>query len=375
MEPDLPPPITARAAAAFTWAMTMAAASGEIPRGLNHPLWQAAAAQGLLQPIEPTASHRGARDAATIFTALGRAGLDRGFLFALGAHLFGVLAPFLRHAAPAQRARWETGLRDGRLIGALAVTEPGGGSSFDTLATSVRTNGSDLHLTGRKVLITNAPDAHLLLVLARHFPDRGPLGLSMFAVPRDTPGLAIHPIATTGLHGAPMGEVDLEACRLTPDQVIGAPGAGLRVFQTAMAWERSLILAAFLGAATADLRRAILFLTERKSLHHQTTAHRIARIHLRIAAAGHLLDAAAAALDAGREDLTAAAMAKLAASEAVVDAASETARLLAGAGWRGIPFDTAATIADTIGTLFASGTSEIQLDIIARHAITAARRQ
>ena len=54
-------------------------------------------------------------------------------------------------------------------------------------------------------------------------------------------------------------------------------------------------------------------------------------------------------------------------SEAVVAAAEDMARLLAGQGWSGRPFDTSAAIADALGGLFASGTSEIQLEVMARH--------
>ena len=177
-----------------------------------------------------------------------------------------------------------------------------------------------------------------------------------------------------GLPGAPMGEVTFDACPLPAIAVLGRPGAGLRVFASAMAWERSLLLAGFLGAAERNLRAAIRALAERDALRHQAVAHRIAAMHMRLATARHFVHTAAAALDAGREDAATAAMAKLAASEAVIACATDTARLLAGVGWRGVPFDTAAAIADTLGTLFASGTSEIQLDTIARHVIASARR-
>ena len=118
----------------------------------------------------------------------------------------------------------------------------------------------------------------------------------------------------------------------------------------------------------------MLELRRGRELQHQAVTHRLARMHLRLEAARPLLLAAADALDAGREDLTAAAIAKLTASEAAHDCALDCARLLAGAGWLGAPFDAAAAVADTLGALAASGTSDIQLDIIARHVLAAARR-
>ena len=349
------------------WARTDLAARPRTP-GLDRAVWAAAVARVGFAP--PT----GAAAAATRLEALGHGGAQRGLLFALGAHLFGVLAPIARHGSAALRARWEEGLRTGQVIGALAVTELAGGSSFDTLATTAVTDTAGPRLDGRKTLVTNAPDADVLLVLAREFPERGPLGFTMFAVPREAPGLTVRPLPTGGLPGAPMGEMTLDGCRPGADSVLGAPGAGLRVFQSAMAWERSLLLAGFLGAARNDLARAVTALAPTGNLAHQAQRHRVARIHLRLTAARHLLMAAAAGLDAGVEDLATAAMAKLAVSEAVAEAANETARLLAGAGWRGAPFDTAAAMADTLGTQFASGTSDIQLDIIARQVLAGLKR-
>lgn len=339
------------------------------PAGLDHAAWQLCAFHGVTAALDAGASH-----AASVFEALGEGGADRGLLFALGAHVFGALAPFLRHATPAQRARWEPSLRDGSSIAALAVSEAAGGSSFDQLATIVCAKGDGLVLSGTKTLITNAPAAHLFLVLARQFPERGPLGLTMLLVPREIPGLTVTRLPTGGLPGAPMGEVSFDGCALPGIATLGRPGAGLRVFATAMAWERSLLLAGFLGVAARDLRAAIRALAVRDALRHQAVAHRIAAMHMRLAAARHFVYAAAAALDAGQENAATAAMAKLAASEAVSACATDTARLLAGVGWRGVPFDTTAAIVDTLGTLFASGTSEIHLDTIARHAIASARR-
>ncbi len=368
MEHDPYAECVARANAARNWAAT--AAPSRRP-GLDSASWTAAHRAGFLRPATPGPDAVGA---AEVMEALGHGGADRGWLFALGAHWFGCCAPLSRHATPSQRATWEPGLHDGSLVGALAVTEPSGGSSFDGMATAARHVDGGFRLDGSKTLVTNAPDADVLLVLARQFPERGPLGLTMFVVPRTAPGLTIRPIATTGLPGAPMGDVVMQDCHIGLDATLGAPGAGLRVFQSAMAWERTLLLAGFLGAAEHDLARAAHALADRNALGHQAVTHRFARMHLRLAAARHLLHDAARKLDAGREDITAAAMAKLVTSEAVVECARDVAHLLAGAGWRGAPLDAVAAVADTMGTLFASGTSEVQLDLIARHTLAVARR-
>ncbi len=77
---------------------------------------------------------------------------------------------------------------------------------------------------------------------------------------------------------------------------------------------------------------------------------------------------------AQHEDYAAAATAKLAASEAVVDTATDALRLVAGSAWLDSALDFRATLTDVAGSLFASGTSEVQLDVLARDLESEHRR-
>jgi alkylation response protein AidB-like acyl-CoA dehydrogenase len=334
--------------------------------------WKAAAEFGVFRAAAISADGvQGAMKTVAILEGLGRGGADRGLLFAIGAHLFGCLVPISIYATPSQAAVWEHRLREGSVVGALAVTEAGGGSSLDHIETAAAETEGGYRLNGRKTLIGNAARAGLFIVLARQFPERGPLGLTAFLVPADTIGLSARPMATTiGLPGAAMGNIELNDCLVPRDAVLGKPGAGLRVFSTAMLWERSCLLAGFLGAAERDLAACIKALRARGSrgslLQHQAVSHRLARMKLRLDGARLLGYRAAQHLDEERDDHSIAAMAKLAMSEAVVAVAEDALRLLAGMAWRKEPIDLSAALGDALGGLFASGTSELQLEMIAR---------
>jgi clorobiocin biosynthesis protein CloN3 len=320
---------------------------------------------------------RGALAACDRLEALGRQGVPRGILLGMAAHLFGVALPLAAFATPAQAARWSAPLRCGTAIGALAVTEPEGGSSFEAMRMQARPGtGGGVVLDGEKTLVCNGAIAGLFLVLARHFPDRGALGLTAFLIPRDTPGLHVEKLEVAALPGAAMARLVLQGCEVPEEAVLGRAGAGLRIFTRAMRWERACLLSGWLGAAERDLDRCLAALGGRAGgapLRHQAVLHRLARMRLRLDAARLLMRRGAEAADAAREDAAAAAMAKLAVSEALVECAQDTARLLAGAGWRLDPFDAAAAVAETIGGLFASGTSEVQLDTIARQMLAERR--
>lgn len=349
--------------------------------GLDLRAWGETARHGLfgmVRPDHPDSATQGALAVTTVLDAMGRGGADRGFLLACGAHLFGCMVPIATHAAREQAARWLPPLRSGDLVGALAATEPEGGSSFEAMATEASTVPGGIMLRGRKTLICNAVQAGVFIVLARQFRDRGAFGMTAVLVPRDTVGLRVDPIATlSGLPGTAMGELVLEDCVVPETAILGRPGTGLRVFMTAMKWERTCLLAGFLGAAQNELNSCVEVLASRRNgalLSHQAVAHRLARAKVRLDVARLVMQRGAARIDAGNDDLAAAATVKLVVSEALVEGAHDIVRLLAGAGWQGHPFDTAAALVDSLGGLFASGTSEVQLDIIARSVQAEARR-
>jgi alkylation response protein AidB-like acyl-CoA dehydrogenase len=304
-----------------------------------------------------------------VLEALGRGGADRGLLFALGAHLFGCHLPLRLHAAVHQRDLAE-GLAGGGLIGALAVTEPQGGSSPGQMQTRADPVDGGYRLTGHKTLITNAPDADLFLILAATRPERGSFGWTAFVVGRGTPGLSVAPLAASGLAGAPMGDVRLDGCLVEASQVLGTPDGGLRIFTTAMQWERTGILAGFIGAAERDLAACVDYVNRRRDAEgplaaHQAVAHRIARSKLRLERARLLLLRAAWAVEGGHKSAQqAVALAKYEAAESLVETALDLMRIGAGAGWLD-RLGTATALRDTLGTLFASGTGEIQLNIVA----------
>src|SRR6476660_9481781 len=130
--------------------------------GLDRDAWRDVASFGLIKsalPAEWGGRARGALASFAMLEALGRGGMDRSLLFAMGAHLFGCAVPVAAHATPEQSAKWGAGLCDGSIVGALAVTEPQGGSSFDLIATEASEIAGGYALNGEKTLVCNAPDA------------------------------------------------------------------------------------------------------------------------------------------------------------------------------------------------------------------------
>jgi len=337
---------------------------------------------GLALPKAWGGTGAGALATVAVLDAFGRGGADRGLLFAIGAHLFGCAMPIALHGTPRHAETYGEGLRTGAMVGALAVTEAACGSSFDLMTTSATETPEGFVLNGEKTLISNASVANVFLLMAKQFPNQGSFGLTAFLVPNGLPGLTVTAITTAkGMPGSPVGHLRFENCLVPADAMLGGPGAGLKVFMTSMQWERTCILAGFIGAAERDLAACVMALQQRGDgrgalYRHQAVAHKLARVKLAIESARLMLYRAAWAIDQGTADLAMASMAKLAASETVVAAATDCMHLMAGTGWRGAaPVDTNGALDDALGTLFASGTSEVQLDILARQLQIECRRK
>ena len=75
--------------------------------------------------------------------------------------------PFLEHyGTDEQIAKYMRPMRDGEIIGAIAMTEPSGGSDLQGIKTTAVQDGDDWILNGSKVFITNGWNADMVLVVA-----------------------------------------------------------------------------------------------------------------------------------------------------------------------------------------------------------------
>jgi len=153
-----------------------------------------------------------------------------------------------RFATPTQRARWLVPLLHGQMRSAFAMSEPDVASSDPTnLQTTVRREGDDLVISGRKWFITGAahPHCQLLIVLCRNADADGADGHhrhsshsshsshSMVLVPADAAGVQIVRNIPVLHHHAPEGhcEILLRGVRVPGDHLLGDWGAGFAMAQ------------------------------------------------------------------------------------------------------------------------------------------------
>jgi hypothetical protein len=324
-------------------------------------------------PVPPELGGTGQSLTTTLLAmeSLGRGCRANGLVFSLNAQMWAVQLPILHFGTEAQRREHLPALCRGDRIGAHAITEPGSGSDALSMACRARRDGDGYVLDGVKTFVTNAPVADVILVFATVAPEARFAGITGFLVERGTPGLTLSdPISKMGLRTSPMGEVVLEGCRVPATSRLGAEGAGVRIFSSAMEWERACIFASHLGAMDRLLADTIAYARARRQFGEPISrfapvADAIVDMKVSIEAGRLLLYRVGARKDAGEDATLDAALAKLFVSEAHVRQALAALRIHGGYGYT-TEFGIERELRDAIpGTLY-SGTSEMQRKIVAR---------
>ena len=132
-----------------------------------------------------------------------------------------------------QKARWLGPIIRGELQGALAFTEPQARFEIADIATTAVRRGAEWLLNGRKAVVLNGGAAELFVVPARTaHGQRDAEGVTLFAVPADTPGLFRQPYRT--VDGQRAAEIVMHDVRVGSDAMLGQPDNGFAPLQSAI---------------------------------------------------------------------------------------------------------------------------------------------
>lgn len=333
--------------------------------------WTLCAEHGLLGLMLPEEYGGGGRDPVEYVRAmegLGHGCLDNGLMMAMGAHVLAAEVPIWRFGDEDQRRRYLPGLAAGRLIGANAMTEPGSGSDALSLATTAERDGGFYRLTGRKLYVTNAPVADVFVVYASVDRNLGFTGVTAFLVEPGDVGVSVKEQAEKmGLRTARWGEIELDGCRIPASRRLGAERQGGAVFARTMAWERSLLLAPWLGVLEREIDACVLHCRRRRQFgkhigHFQSVSNRIVDMRIRWELARMLVYRAAAELG-GPETTIFPEAGKLYVSEAAVEIFTSLTQIYGALGYSS-DGHTERHLRDAVGMTISSGTSDMQRVVI-----------
>jgi isovaleryl-CoA dehydrogenase len=236
--------------------------SNEFPRAL----WPKLGEQGLLGVTVPErfgGSDLGYLAHVVVMEEISRACGAIGLSY--GAHSNLCVNQIRLNGTDAQRERYLPPLVSGEYVGALAMSEPGSGSDVVSMQLRAEKRGNDYVLTGRKMWITNGPDADTLVVYAKTDPGAGSRGITAFIIERDFPGFSTaQKLDKFGMRGSSTCELVFEECVVPAANILGRENEGVRVLMSGLDYERVVLAGGPLGLMGAALDLVLPYVHERK---------------------------------------------------------------------------------------------------------------
>ena len=309
----------------------------------NFDVWRKFGEMGLLGLPVPEKYGGGGADFVTCCLAgeaAGHAGVDGGHILAWGAHTYLAAANILQHGTEAQKEKYLPKLATGEWIGCMGLTEPGCGSDAAALTTTAVRKGDKYILNGSKTFITNAPLSEVFIIFATLDKAKKHKGITTFIVERGFPGISTgKPMHKMGCRASATSEIFLEECEVPAENCLGGEGNGWLIALGGVEWDRSTLIAPFLGGHTFMLESCARYANQRRAFNRpirefQSIQNRIADMKVYIEAARLAIYRIAASKDSGvaLNPLTA-AVNKMYVGDRGFETASEGVDLFGGYGY------------------------------------------
>jgi citronellyl-CoA dehydrogenase len=186
---------------------------------------------------------------------------------------------------PEQKRAFLAPAIQGKKIGALASTEPTGGSDMVRATSCAAVEDGDFWvISGEKKYITNGPIADFVVALVRTRPEESTRSLSLVIVPTDTPGFRVkETLRKLGLHTSPTGWLEFVDCRVPKSFTLGQAHLGYFYHTQNLLEERLIGGVAAVALAKLVLEDTIGYLRKRVVYGHplsnlQAIRHRISEM-------------------------------------------------------------------------------------------------
>lgn len=335
--------------------------------------WLKAGEAGLLMASAPTEYGGIGGNFAHEAIIIERLGYHDAAGLIIGVQNLGVAPYIVNFATEEQKHRWIPKMASGEMIGAMGMTEPGGGSDLKSLRTTAVRRGDHYIINGQKTFITLGGVADLIMLACRTGTADGTQGISLFMV--ETAGLEGFsrgkPLDTIGNAPHSVCELFFNNVRVPADSLLGGvEGQGFKQMMVNLVAERMISTLEATAMMERALRETIAYVKERRAfgkalIEFQNTQFVLADCKTEATIAKNLLDHCIGLQLEGKLDGVTAAMAKLWTTEAQNRIVNRCLQMFGGYGYIN-EYPIAHMFRDARVMLIGGGTSEIMKLIISR---------
>lgn len=271
-----------------------------------------------------------------------------------------------------QKNRWLPKMATGEFIGAIAMTEPGGGSDLKALRTTAIRDGDHYVVNGSKTFITNGRNADVIILVLKTDPAAGTRGVSLLVLEtRDAAGYQVGRVLDkVGMKAQDTAELFFENVRVPVTNLLGEEGKGYAYAMTQLAHERLLISDGAVAVGEAAIAETVRYTKERRAFGEslfelQNTRFEIADCATKVRVARVFVDDCIERHLRGELDAASASMAKAYSTEVQCEVIDRCVQLFGGYGYM-LEYPIARMFIDSRAQKIYAGANEVMKELIAR---------
>ncbi|MEI2774888.1 MAG: acyl-CoA dehydrogenase family protein [Tetrasphaera sp.] len=216
-------------------------------------------------------------------------------------------APVIKYGSDEMKAKWLPKLAAGEILMCFGITEPDAGVDTSRITTRAEKVEGGWKVNGRKVWITNAQNAHRILLLARTSPrdEKRPLdGMTIFFTDFDREKITVREIEKLGRAAIDSNELFIDDLFIPDEDVVGEVGKGFTYIIDGLNPERIVVGLEGIGIGRLALQLGSTYAKERVVFdrpigQNQAVAHPLADSWIRLEAANQVCMNAADLFDQG----------------------------------------------------------------------------
>ncbi|HMV15035.1 MAG TPA: acyl-CoA dehydrogenase family protein [Chitinophagales bacterium] len=259
---------------------------------------------------------------------------------------------------------------EGKKVGAIAVTEPFGGSDVQGMRTTAQKDGEHYIINGSKTFITNGHFCDFVVVACKTDSNAGINGISLIIVERDTPGFTSSQLKKIGWHSSDTGELAFDNVKVPVSNLIGKEGMGFFYIMESFQIER--LVAGIIGIGGGDhcLEETLKYMNEREAFGRpikkfQVLRHEIVQLYTELEAGKQMTYNTCWLMQNGEVPVKEASMVKLYMTELGNKIVDKCLQMFGGYGYME-DFPIARAYRDArVGTIV-GGTTQIMREILSK---------